>query len=48
MDTLAGLYLRPEGGGCEWTTKPGHIQPLTEPRFASVQHPSWPRTADVA
>ncbi|MER6360286.1 hypothetical protein [Kitasatospora sp. NPDC001527] len=49
MDTLAGLaYLRPEGGGCEWTTEPDHIQALTEPRFTTVQHPSRPRTADVA
>ncbi|WP_380286429.1 hypothetical protein [Kitasatospora purpeofusca] len=49
MDTLAGLaYLRHERGGCEWTTKPEHIQALTTPRFLTVQHPSRPRTADVA
>ncbi|MER5354462.1 hypothetical protein ABT093_29540 [Kitasatospora sp. NPDC002551] len=49
MDTLAGLvYLRPEGGGCEWTTKPDHIQALAEPRFTAVQHPGRPRVADVA
>ncbi|MFE7190849.1 hypothetical protein [Kitasatospora sp. NPDC057541] len=49
MDTLAGLvHLRPESGGCEWTTKPEHVQALAEPRFVTVQHPSRPRTADVA
>ncbi|MER7702207.1 hypothetical protein ABTX81_04790 [Kitasatospora sp. NPDC097605] len=49
MDTLTGLvYLRPLAGGCEWTTKPEAVQPLPSPRFVSVQHPSRPRTADVA
>ncbi|MFJ8437175.1 hypothetical protein ACIQ9P_38375 [Kitasatospora sp. NPDC094019] len=49
MDTLAGLvYLRHEAGGCEWTTKPTHVQPLPVPRFLTVQHPSRPRTADPA
>ncbi|MFF8769760.1 hypothetical protein [Kitasatospora sp. NPDC015120] len=49
MDTLAGLaYLRPLAGGCEWTTKPEHVQALASPRFITVQHPSRPRTADVA
>ncbi|MFB7618881.1 hypothetical protein [Kitasatospora sp. NPDC056181] len=32
METLAGLaYLRPAGGGCEWTTKPEHVQRLDHP-----------------
>ncbi|MER7701855.1 hypothetical protein ABTX81_02990 [Kitasatospora sp. NPDC097605] len=49
MDNLAGLvYLRPESGGCEWTTKPEHIQALAEPRFIDAQQPSRPRAADVA
>ncbi len=49
MDTLAGLvYLRHEAGGCEWTTKPAHVQALPAPRFLTVQHPSRPRAADVA
>ncbi|MBV6699642.1 hypothetical protein KV557_21505 [Kitasatospora aureofaciens] len=29
LDTLgAAAYLRPERGGCEWSTKPENIQPL--------------------
>jgi hypothetical protein len=29
MDTLGGqLYLRPEGGGCEWTARPEHVGPV--------------------
>ncbi|MEV0194549.1 hypothetical protein AB0I39_39255 [Kitasatospora purpeofusca] len=48
MDTLAGLvYLRHEAGGCEWTTKPAHVQALPSPRFLTVQHPSRPRAADL-
>ncbi|WP_329495699.1 hypothetical protein [Kitasatospora herbaricolor] len=28
MDTIAGEhYLRPEGGGCEWTALPEHVGP---------------------
>ena len=28
MDTIAGEhYLRPEGGGCEWTARPEHVAP---------------------
>ncbi|MBV6701117.1 hypothetical protein [Kitasatospora aureofaciens] len=28
MDTIGGEhYLRPEGGGCEWTADPGHVTP---------------------
>ncbi|MEU1507088.1 hypothetical protein [Kitasatospora sp. NPDC005748] len=46
MDCLAGLYyLRAEGGGCEWTTRPGNVQRLDAPRFVTVQHSSRPRTA---
>ncbi|MFE7561995.1 hypothetical protein [Kitasatospora sp. NPDC057500] len=49
MDNLAGLvYLRPESGGCEWTTAPEAVQALPSPRFITVQHPSRPRAADVA
>ncbi|MFF7458325.1 hypothetical protein [Kitasatospora sp. NPDC008115] len=49
MDNLAGVvYLRPESGGCEWTTKPECVQALAEPRFIAVQHPSRPRAVDVA
>ncbi|MGV9271440.1 hypothetical protein ACWDRR_43140 [Kitasatospora sp. NPDC003701] len=30
MATQAGLvHLRPPGGGCEWTTPPDRIEPLT-------------------
>ncbi|MFB6891674.1 hypothetical protein ACFCX4_20480 [Kitasatospora sp. NPDC056327] len=46
MDCLAGLYyLRPECGGCEWTTGPENVQRLETPRFVHVQHPSPPRSA---
>ncbi|MEV6974914.1 hypothetical protein [Kitasatospora sp. NPDC093806] len=49
MDNLAGLaYLRHENGGCEWTTKPEHVQPLPQPRFVTVQKPSRPRAGDAA
>ncbi|MEV6973790.1 hypothetical protein [Kitasatospora sp. NPDC093806] len=49
MDTLAGLaYLRHEAGGCEWTTKPEHVQALPKPRFIPVQKPSRPRAGDAA
>jgi hypothetical protein len=28
MDTQSGrMYLRPPGGGCEWETLPGDVQP---------------------
>ncbi|MGW6913779.1 hypothetical protein ACWGB8_08155 [Kitasatospora sp. NPDC054939] len=31
MDTIGGEhYLRPLGGGREWTAAPGHIAPLPE------------------
>ncbi|WP_406204736.1 hypothetical protein OH807_29380 [Kitasatospora sp. NBC_01560] len=44
MDTLNGsVYLRPEPGGCEWTTGPECVQRLAEPRHLTVQHPSRPR-----
>ncbi|MFF3006408.1 hypothetical protein ACFVTF_26805 [Kitasatospora sp. NPDC057940] len=35
MDTIGGEhYLRPEGGGREWTAEPGHIGPAPDtPRF---------------
>ncbi|MFD5915450.1 hypothetical protein [Kitasatospora sp. NPDC127035] len=47
MDTLGGLaYLRHEGGGCEWTTRPELVRPLPEPRYLSVQQPSRPRADD--
>ncbi|MFI6847651.1 hypothetical protein ACIBJD_23930 [Kitasatospora sp. NPDC050467] len=49
MDTLGGLaYLRPAAGGCEWTTKPEHLQRLDHPRHLTVQHPSRPRAHDAA
>ncbi|MFC5666632.1 hypothetical protein ACFP3U_27160 [Kitasatospora misakiensis] len=49
MDTLGGLvYLRHETGGCEWTTKPQHVQRLDEPRHITVQTPSRPRSAGAA
>ncbi|MFE2723647.1 hypothetical protein [Kitasatospora sp. NPDC059327] len=49
MDTLGGAaYLRPEAGGCEWTTGPHHIRPLDRPRFVDVQRPSRPRANDPA
>ncbi|MFD0277490.1 hypothetical protein ACFVHB_26775 [Kitasatospora sp. NPDC127111] len=49
MDTLNGLaHLRPEPGGCEWTTKPEHVQRLDRPRYLTVQHPSRPRASDAA
>ncbi|MFJ9950016.1 hypothetical protein [Kitasatospora sp. NPDC091207] len=49
MDTLGGAaYLRPEAGGCEWTTGPEHVKPLDTPRFIHVQHPSPPRANDAA
>ncbi|MEV0535076.1 hypothetical protein [Kitasatospora sp. NPDC050463] len=49
MDTLGGAaYLRPEAGGCEWTTGPDHIRPLDNPRFVAVQHRSHPRANDAA
>ncbi len=49
MDTLGGLvYLRHAAGGCEWTTKPQHVQPLPAPRFITVQTPSRPRSAGAA
>ncbi|WP_327675234.1 hypothetical protein [Kitasatospora sp. NBC_00458] len=49
MDTLNGLaYLRHEGGGCEWTTKPEHVQALPQPRYLAVQQPSRPRANDRA
>ncbi|WP_078911570.1 hypothetical protein [Streptomyces sp. NRRL WC-3742] len=32
MDTLGGEhYLRPRGGGREWTAEPNHISPAAEP-----------------
>ena len=31
MDTQGGwVYLRPEGGGVEWTVRPEHIAPLVD------------------
>ncbi|MFD7985031.1 hypothetical protein ACFV4M_16905 [Kitasatospora indigofera] len=31
MDTQGGwVYLRPEGGGVEWTARPEHIAPLVD------------------
>ncbi|MEV8325179.1 hypothetical protein [Kitasatospora sp. NPDC056731] len=35
MDTLGGEhYLRPEGGGLEWTAEPGRVGPAPDtPRF---------------
>ncbi|MFJ9951704.1 hypothetical protein [Kitasatospora sp. NPDC091207] len=49
MDTLGGLvYLRPEAGGCEWTTGPDRVRPLDSPRYLAVQHPSPPRANDAA
>ncbi|GAA2792442.1 hypothetical protein RMN57_33905 [Kitasatospora sp. CM 4170] len=48
MDTLNGLaYLRPEPGGCEWTTGPEYVQRLERPRYLVVQHPSRPRANDT-
>ncbi|MFC5666388.1 hypothetical protein ACFP3U_25905 [Kitasatospora misakiensis] len=40
MDTIAGkLYLRPPGGGVEWTVRPSHIgRPMSPP--GSVGRPS--------
>ncbi|MEV6972570.1 hypothetical protein [Kitasatospora sp. NPDC093806] len=40
MDTIAGkLYLRPPGGGIEWTAHPTHIgRPMSPP--GSVERPS--------
>ncbi|MET8702752.1 hypothetical protein ABZW10_28415 [Kitasatospora sp. NPDC004723] len=40
-------YLRPEAGGCEWTTQPAQVAPLDTPRFISVQHPSQPRSIET-
>ncbi|MFJ3218435.1 hypothetical protein ACIPLC_21245 [Kitasatospora sp. NPDC086801] len=36
MDTIGGEhYLRPEGGGLEWTAEPGHVDPAPDtPRFS--------------
>ncbi|MFF2046069.1 hypothetical protein ACFVVX_37170 [Kitasatospora sp. NPDC058170] len=49
MDTLGGLaYLRPERGGCEWTTRPEDLRRLELPRFVPVQQPSRPRAHDAA
>ncbi|MFD9595865.1 hypothetical protein ACFWA9_24400 [Kitasatospora sp. NPDC059973] len=49
MDTLGGAaYLRPEAGGCEWTTRPEDLQRLDRPRFLPVQHPSPPRANSAA
>ncbi|MFF1902728.1 hypothetical protein [Kitasatospora sp. NPDC058218] len=49
MDTLGGAaYLRPEGGGCEWTTRPESVQRLDQPRRVAVQHPSPPRANSAA
>ncbi|WP_406193549.1 hypothetical protein OH807_02975 [Kitasatospora sp. NBC_01560] len=46
MDTMNGLaHLRPEAGGCEWTTRPDRVQRLDEPRHLTVQHPSRPRAS---
>jgi hypothetical protein len=34
MDTQGGwVYLRPEGGGVEWTARPEHIAPLPGDRI---------------
>ncbi|MFC9326625.1 hypothetical protein [Kitasatospora sp. NPDC057015] len=31
MDTQGGqVYLRPEGGGVEWTVRPEHVAPLAD------------------
>ncbi|MER6301585.1 hypothetical protein ABT247_18750 [Kitasatospora sp. NPDC001539] len=33
MGTIGGEhYLRPEGGGREWTAEPSHVSPVPEPR----------------
>ncbi|MGW3038977.1 hypothetical protein ACWC9T_02795 [Kitasatospora sp. NPDC001159] len=33
MDTIGGEhYLRPEGGGREWTAEPHHVSPAPRPR----------------
>jgi hypothetical protein len=33
MGTIGGEhYLRPEGGGREWTAEPHHVSPVPEPR----------------
>ncbi|MEU6238835.1 hypothetical protein [Kitasatospora sp. NPDC047058] len=47
MATLNGLaYLRPEAGGCEWTTDPVHLRRLNVPRYRAVQRASRPRVND--
>jgi hypothetical protein len=33
MGTIGGEhYLRPEGGGREWTAEPHHVSPVPKPR----------------
>ncbi|MFC5668256.1 hypothetical protein ACFP3U_35495 [Kitasatospora misakiensis] len=40
MGTYAGsIHLRPPGGGCEWTTDPDRIEPLSPVSELEPAHP---------
>ncbi|MBV2152226.1 hypothetical protein [Kitasatospora sp. SUK 42] len=42
MDTIGGEhYLRPEGGGREWTAEPNHVSPAPEVRDSTEYDQSW-------
>ncbi|MFJ8430246.1 hypothetical protein ACIQ9P_02965 [Kitasatospora sp. NPDC094019] len=47
MDTMSGrVYLRPRGGGLEWTTSPGDIERIGEkPELIRVCTTNRPRRA---